>query len=156
MCMAWSPTYGQESTQSQIGLGVTITSVRDLFRLVEGGDIAPTVYAPIRVSARFRLELQIGFIQTSRKEDVPASTESTSKSFNIGVGIFPAIPGEEYGIYYGARLGFVQFASSVTFSGFSREESLSGFFVAPVIGREFFLSDHFSLGGRKPRLDIHP
>jgi len=149
-----SSFYSQESTQTHFGIGVTTAGIKDLFLFVEGrGDIAPTIFVPISISSNFRIEPAIGFIQLSsdRDREPEYRSKSTSKSFHIGIGFFPVIPKEKYSLYYGTRLGFIKTSSSSEYSyswgSHDSEESTSGFFVAPAIGGEYFLSDHFSLGG---------
>ncbi len=51
-------------------------------------------------------------------------------------------------IYYGARIGFIHATSSEKLSsGESCEESGNGFYVAPTIGGEYYLSNSFTIGG---------
>ncbi|MCK4359769.1 MAG: outer membrane beta-barrel protein [Candidatus Cloacimonetes bacterium] len=148
MFLIWNNAYTQESTQQkqvQFGLGIGISDIKDITQLFTDAGIAPQVFLPINISSKFRIEPGIAYFQTSSER---TNYESSSKIFSIGLGIFPMTPKGAINIYYGARIGFIHATSSYKSGGsYSSEESGNGFYVAPTIGGEYYLSNSFTLGG---------
>ena len=114
----------------------------------------------LAVAPNFRIEPEIGFFRSSSEieqngDNGSYDSKSTLKSFHVGVGIFPMVSQEKSKLYYGARLGIIRNSSSressYSYEGYSDSDEdsnkASGFYVAPTIGGEYFLSNHFSLGG---------
>jgi hypothetical protein len=147
-------TFAQETKQSKIGFGVSIVDVKDLIRILSGdGDISPSIFLPINVSSKLRIEPEIGFFTVTSEDKTPTQNEKNkdySDQFHFGIGIFPLKDLVSYNLYYGARLGYIHFSSyNENDMGYTvREESSSGgFFISPTIGGEYFFNNHFSLGG---------
>ncbi|MCK4447446.1 MAG: outer membrane beta-barrel protein [Candidatus Marinimicrobia bacterium] len=151
MFLIWNNAYTQESTQQkqvQFGLGIGISDIqKDIAPVFSNIRIAPTVpnvFLPINISPKLRVEPEIGYIQTSNER---TNYESSSKIFSIGLGIFPMTLKCAINIYYGARIGFIHATSQETLNGESYEGSGNGFYVAPTIGGEYYLSNSLTFGG---------
>jgi len=151
MFLIWNNVYTQESTQQkqvQFGLGVGIADIRDIIQLFSDAGIAPQVFLPINISPKFRIEPGIGYFQTSSER---TNWESSSKTLSLGLGIFPMTLKGDINFYYGARLGLMHVTSSYKEShngySYSDEASGNGFYIAPTIGGEYYLSNSFTLGG---------
>jgi hypothetical protein len=139
----------------RFGIGVTSTGIGELFSAVARGGTAPTIYLPIRTSSHFRIEPELGIGRFSTDREMSGSgaagRKQSSKTFNIGVGLFGIASKGKADLYYGGRLGYIRSTTAFEFnnSGFSSkdEESRSGYFAGPAVGIEYWVSDHFSMGG---------
>lgn len=157
----WGLIFAQQSISSQFGVGTAISDI---------DDITSTIFFPITISSYFRIEPEIRFMRKSSSSDreskendfnntSTSENTSTSKHFHIGIGIFPVIPKDSYNLYLGVRLGYIRISSSHEYNSISSsidyyhnykskvKESTNGYYIAPAIGGEYFLSDYFSLGG---------
>jgi hypothetical protein len=108
----------------------------------------PTIFVPINMSSRFRIEPEIG-IGWASATNTSGRTDSTSV-VHSGSGAFGLASKDRFTAYYGARIAYIRFGQSSTFSTGTNSftyPSANGFFVAPAIGGEYFLSDRLSLGG---------
>jgi hypothetical protein len=144
----------QEAKQSKIGFGVSVVDVKDIIRILSGdGDISPSIFLPINVSSKLRIEPEIGFFTVTSEDKTPTQNEKNkdySDQFHFGIGIFSLKNLVSYHLYYGARLGYIHFSSyNENDMGYTirDESSSSGFFIAPTMGGEYLFNNHFSLGG---------
>ncbi|UCH63691.1 MAG: hypothetical protein JSU77_04385 [Fidelibacterota bacterium] len=141
---AQEPLYLRET---RVGVGVTISDIKELMQILEGGGILPIIFVPINVSPTLRIEPGIGYYQSSTEDP---DYESSSKGLSLGIGIFPMTLRGGMNLYYGARLGRISTTSSYKYDyngGETDEESGTGLFIAPTFGGEYFLSSSFTLGG---------
>ena len=133
-----------------VGVGAAISSAP--------GAASPAFLVPIDLASHLRLEPEIGFSRTTFAENlqldprilaydpfVTAHSEYTSTATNIGTGVFFVDVRAKVKLQGGARVGYARtsFTTTGTIDDVTR---LSGFFVGPAFGGEFFLSDRFSLG----------
>ena len=149
--LIWNNVYTQEpppQKKTQVGIGVSITDIKDLFQYIEGaGPPATEIFIPINISPTLRIEPEIGFFQSSSENE---NFKSSSKSFSFGLGIFRMNLKDGINLYYGARLGLTRTSSSFEYSyngSATDEQSVEGFFIAPTVGGEYFLNNSFTLGG---------
>ena len=146
--------FAQEAKQPQIGFGVSVVDVKDLIRILSGdGDISPSIFLPINVSSKLRIEPEIGFFMVTSDDETKTQNEKNedySDQFHVGIGIFPLKHLGSYTLYYGARLGYIHLSSYNEYDyGYKvrSESSSSGFYIAPGAGGEYFFNNHFSIGG---------
>jgi len=137
----------QETTpakRTRVGIGIAIT---ESIESVSWYDTTPvSIFVPIDLSARFRIEPEIGFMRSS--EDEAERYKRSRKGFYVGVGIFPMTGRENVNLYYGVRLGFVRTYWSYYYGlELTDDRPQRGFFFAPAVGGELFLSSSFALGG---------
>lgn len=122
LLVACHPSYSQDSARTRFGIGVTSTGIGELFSAVARGGTAPTIYLSIRVSPRFRLEPEVGIGRFSANREMSGNITSgrkeSSKTFNIGVGLFGITPKGKADFYYGARLGYIRSTTSFEFDNF--------------------------------------
>ncbi|MCH8013168.1 MAG: outer membrane beta-barrel protein [Candidatus Marinimicrobia bacterium] len=131
--------------KTQVGVAVAITDIKEVFQYIDEAISAPEIFITINVSPKLRLEPGIAFFQSSSGN---GDFKSSSKSFSIGLGIFPMTLKDGINLYYGARLGLIRTSSEYSFNGSDSEEmSAGGFFIAPTVGGEYFLNSSFTLGG---------
>ncbi|PYT03955.1 MAG: hypothetical protein DMF60_16795 [Acidobacteria bacterium] len=161
--VAWLLVQGSVSAQSnvggaaaRVGLGVSISDVGEL--LPAGSDqtaaIVPSVLIPITIGDWFRVEPEVGgYRNTSTLTDVVGSTSGTQTRrfslLHIGTGAFGVATKERFKFYYGGRIAYLRYKQSSQTGSFESftYPSIPGWLVAPAVGGEYMLSDHFSLGG---------
>lgn len=91
----------------------------------------PSIYIPIIVSPKFRLEPEIGFWWLSR-------SGYSSTILRIGWGMFSIERKKQTNLYQGLRVGVI-LKDDYT--------STTDIFIGPALGGEYLFSSHFSLGG---------
>jgi hypothetical protein len=143
---AWS------GTASSAGLGLSIQS----------GD--PTIYIPIDIKEKFRLEPYISYTQNEFEEPVfgPSSSYTIKAveeftSTHIGIGAFWLAPfGESVRAYVGARFAFISTDSEYRYDNGSRppgfnaepdEFNSDGISFEPTVGLEYRFTERFSIAG---------
>lgn len=121
--------------------------------------IPPSViYVPIIDSREnLRLEPEFGLTRSSMTEEIEDVGESSEKttSLRIGCGLFWYKPVNKVSFYYGGRIGIVRMSSSAEqdyknpFLGEDSETKTSqtNLYLGPAIGAEYWISEHFSVGG---------
>ncbi len=144
----FSLSFAQSSTK--VGIGVAIIDMQQIFeaQASEGGFFSSAITVPIEVSPTFRVEPEIGFSSaTDEQKSDNFTSEESSTSWKIGVGLFGKKKNDVFTLYYGGRIGYIN-QSLTDVSGTDRSEvSSSGFYLAPALGGEHYFSDHFSIGG---------
>lgn len=104
---------------------------------------APTnkIVFTITPSNNFRIEPEIGFgiINDDLKD----------RSISIGMGGFGMFQKGKTNFYYGLKLEYAYITSEFTDwnIGDNLTEKINRFSIGPAMGAEFFLGDHFSIGG---------
>ena len=148
--MAFSFIYAQERTnikKNNLGVGVTISDIKELFQFISSDvGIAPTIFIPINISPTFRIEPEFG-LYMSTLESNDESDKLKLGNLNLGIGFFPMINKKNIKIYYGPRVGLIYSSSNEYYNDTKSEISGIGFYIAPVVGGEFYFAKHFSLGG---------
>lgn len=138
---------GQEK-RSRIGIGISMGkeitssngSVLTLFDF-------PSIYVPIIISSKFRLEPGIGFYRYS---DSGTDWEESTTILSLSFGIFVVTRKDKVDIYYGVRNGLICIwdYDRYDWNGTERyERSKTDYYFGPAMGGEYFFSKHFSLGG---------
>jgi len=113
-------TFSQEESLRKFGIGISLFSLNDLTQNIGNGGYANTIYFPININDKFRLEPEIGFMVYS------------GHSFSsISLGFFKLQNTKNVLLKYGIRVGTT---------------SEQQFQFSPTIGAEYFLSSQFSLG----------
>jgi Outer membrane protein beta-barrel domain len=124
----------------------------------------PAMLVPIDIKW-LRVEPEIGLTHTTATQElqvVPLVLGTTISSANItqdqsittlatGAGLFFAPSHDRIKLLVGARVGYARNSISSTASypgapSLTSETKLTGFFVGPSVGGEYFLADRFSLG----------
>ena len=142
--------YSQDSSSVKYGFGLSIIDFRNA---VDGvytyHGYSPNFSIPIIINSNFKIEPTIGFYsRTFKYKSANDDEERNENSFQIGIGIFSIKKYDNLMIYYGGHLGVIllykdEKDDNVTYI----DEEGFGYFVSPAIGGEYFISDHFSVGG---------
>lgn len=140
-------TQAQETTtvrKVRFGIGIAIT---ESYESVSWYEVNPvSIFVPIDLLERFRIEPEIGIIRIS--EDETERYKRNSKGLSIGIGIFPMINRENVNIYYGMRMGLIRTYWSTYYGGeLMDDRPQNGYFIAPAVGGQLFLTNSFALGG---------
>jgi hypothetical protein len=146
------------AVRGRVGLGVAISDVGSLIAAGSGNSppsgFAPTIFVPITVTPWFRLEPEVGIYRSSFTETysnggptTPFSVTVTTSTVHVGTGAFGVTSRERFTLYYGARVGYLRDSRTESATSHASDRiTIPGFFFAPAIGGEYFLSDHVSLG----------
>ena len=130
---------------SEIGLGVAIHGPRY------------SINIPIAVSQDYRVEGYMSYYGTKSDDGGHVSEDL---HYEVGAGIFKLLQENRHTLYYGARLGLadderkISYSSTVLVGGGgaiatveNTDTNLKGYVVAPVVGFEYSMTDHISIGG---------
>lgn len=154
----------------RIGFGAAVST--GAAPVPTGASLGPVFLVPIDVSSWLRIEPEIGYSRASLSQTTTAPTfilsppagvipvtstttsTQTTTATAVGTGIFFAQTRDRVRFHYGARVGYARTSNdgdSATVTGSRTSSStsstkLTGYFVGPAIGGEFFLADRFSLG----------
>src|ERR1700687_946441 len=123
-CLFATPVFAQNApspVRPRIGLGVSISDAGNLFVAGLGSTpasvIAPTIFVPINVTSRCRVEPEVGIYRNSvtngSTQFSPART-TTNSSVHVGAGAFALTSTERFTVYYGARVAYLRFTQSAT------------------------------------------
>ncbi|MFV2059933.1 MAG: hypothetical protein ACC653_04565 [Gammaproteobacteria bacterium] len=124
-------TYAEETTY---GLGASINS-------------SPTIYFPINTK-NYIFEPSFSLSVNNIKPDSESTaTDFTSDDYNLGLGVFKKskITNKTI-IYYGVRGGYFTLNRKYIRTNSSSQVKWTGFYIAPTLGAEYFLSLKFSAG----------
>lgn len=122
------------------------------------------IYVPIDFESKYRLEPSLRYAKDKFSLSQPASQTSSGsttnqevESFELGLGGFRIVGvGDNAQLSFGVRIAYVDSkseVSSITTFPFgaifesSSEVSQEGFRIAPSIGFEYLIGEHFSIGG---------
>jgi len=135
--LSWSPSYGQEKEgmkNNKFGLGV---------KMVNG----TTMYLPISIKRNLRIEPEISFFLRNNDYD---NYKSKYESLSLGIGIFKMTRIENLSTYHGLRFGYTKSSNNFEFvpteQSSNRNNTQTGYFIAPVIGAEYSFAKRFSIG----------
>jgi hypothetical protein len=139
----------------KIGLGVSTSEFADAFIVGFGENatisaVTPTIFLPINVSSRVRLEPEVGFGWVTSTSTGSSGRTSSLSTLHVGAGAFGVASGDRHAIYYGARVAFLRYTQSSASDGEPNDytyPAANGFFVAPTVGGEYFVSSGISIGG---------
>ncbi|GAB4375424.1 MAG: hypothetical protein Kow0042_20820 [Calditrichia bacterium] len=144
---------GTNDALAKFGFGITLNNMSELFNYLSYNEApAPGFTVPINISPKFRLEPEIGWANFSaRREDGGFRNERSGHTFQLGIGVFPMVKKNKVVIYYGGRVGYISATTEMEdikpYDTFKYDESLSGFYLAPATGGEYYFSPHLSAGG---------
>lgn len=165
ICFAVSFQVAAQTDDTRIGLGVSLGKevlASELLTITMLDN--PSVYMPIVINGKFRIEPEFSLMTYSGSNE-EYDVESHYKILVLGMGLFPQTRVGSVDIYYGIRLGIISTAYHEKYqdwdyvwdpvyqdyreitSTVENDESKMDFFVGPAIGGEYFFSEHFSLGG---------
>ena len=129
----------------KFGMGVELTtSINALFS--DNLGTAHSIYLPILINNQFKLEPFIGFWRNNYEN---GDYESSNTYMSLGGGAFFTMPHNQYNAYIGGR-------AALTFNNETEKDypytdtdkrNRKFFEIGPAVGGEYFLGEHFSLGG---------
>jgi hypothetical protein len=103
-----------------------------------------SVYFPISIAPRLRLEPSIR-VNIVAEEEMGATYDRSTLDFGAGLFLLSSRDGNN--LYIGARIWNTHYRFiRIPFQGDKYKHQRNGFFLAPTIGGEYFLSPRFSLG----------
>lgn len=143
---------GGNSQPAKFGFGVTLSSLSEIFSYTNSTAIpAPGFTIPLNISPRFRLEPEVAWTTFSAsQEGEEYKDENSGHVVQIGIGFFPMVKKENVILYFGARAGYmaskVKNEDSNPYISNTDEENLSGFYITPATGGEYYFSSHLSAG----------
>lgn len=171
-----SVSIGAQESKTGIGLVFKESPWGMLSELLGSENTFPpsVIHVPI-IRGGLKLEPELGYLRTSSsvEEDRGKSSTNTS-SLRIGCGVFLYKPVNKVSFYYGGRIGIVKMSSSEEedYEGKDRivgvDPSLGGhnedlgplfgensesktsqtnFYIGPAVGAEYWIGEHFSVGG---------
>ncbi len=115
-----------------------------------------TIYIPI-IRGNLKLEPEFGLIRMSSSQKIEDYGEASEKttSLRIGCGVFLYKSVNKVSFYYGGRIGIVRMSSSgeeeyedPLFGEDSETEiSQTNIYLGPILGAEYWIGEHFSVGG---------
>lgn len=134
---------------NKVGVGIAIVDIQQFFEMIisQGSGMTATLTLPIEMSPSFRIEPEFGYFRASVENKNAVTQTETVTNWRIGAGLFPQKTYDKFVLYYGARIGYISQTQTDEVNGSKEEATTTGFYIAPAIGGEHFLSDHFSLGG---------
>lgn len=139
-------TKKEKENNSIIGIGVIFHNLwQDLFY----DRYIPTVFIPINVNKKFKIEPEFGYYKDTDKNE---NWERTDTRLRIGIGLFGKNTKVKTTLYYGIRLGYISSKNihktkSYFGNNSSKENKTTRFFFGPAVGGEYFFGSRFSLGG---------
>jgi len=140
-----TPAVGQPEPGGSptVGLGVTLnTDALSLSGPTPAG--APVGFTVPITFGTVRLEPQVGYIRHTQSE---ASQSETTSALTFGTGAFYRADFDQTLLLAGARIGVTREVQTFE-SASAPEERIAtvNLFLGPVVGGEYYLSDHFSVG----------
>lgn len=126
----------QPALAAQYGLGVAMNDYE--------------YYVPVIVNPVIRLELFAGY--SRNMNNLAATRNYETWQSTLGIGLFRYTTFKPYALYYGARAGYVKIKSNLQQSNTVVVENVSGYEqsgyqIAPVLGLEYLVSEHFAIAG---------
>lgn len=122
---------------SELGIGTSIRSDEDI------------IYVPFTVHQDLRVEGVIG-LDSSKSSNKTGSTSSSnydSDYYVIGAGLYKTKRTSENGTYYyGFRAAYIRSKSNSSSGTSTGSTDNSGYYLAPVIGFEYYISTQFTIG----------
>ncbi len=154
-----SSVFSQEDNLARFGIGVDFSGIKNYFF-----GSGSSVYLPINLSSRFRVEPLIAVVFSDREEKREITTdgyagtldENSQMYLDVGVGLFLMSEMNKLRLYYGTRQGYLRISSldeekktrerdSWETTG-KRKETQNGFYIGPTVGGEYSLSAKLTLG----------
>jgi len=130
-----SPTFG-------IGASVNAVPVVPSATATDSIDIPVGLTAPITFHD-VRFEPQIGFVRTHR---TGKNTSQTTSAITFGTGAFYLLHFGDTVLQAGGRIGFTRVGMEREDADSNERDFTVDMFVGPVLGGEYYVSDHFSIG----------
>lgn len=151
-------SYSQDSTKSLVKWGIGISSSTLFLSTYPSPESNNTALSfPICIYSHFKVEPYFGFSRSrekSKTEPPVTTTIITGREYQVttlGIGIFYGKPIKRTKLHFGGKIGYIisrwenKYRYSTSLS--ETEDKGKGYLFSPIIGGEYFFSDHFSLGG---------
>lgn len=124
---------------AMVGVGVAVPL---------SGSVGGTVYVPINLMDKIRIEPGIGLVNASKEsKGTTATTKSSASAITLTIGaLYMMRPAETFVGYVGPRLGVVMNSGDTDNGTVSSKSSHTDILASLVIGGEHFFSPRFSLG----------
>ena len=142
----------------RVGVGVAISDAGEVaaegaylgstYRVTTAA-LLPTIFIPIDVTSRFRLEPELSGYRNSNTHIGGTFGDDTSSSslLQVGTGVFGLARHERFTLYYGGRVASLRFGVSSIRNTREYTSSARGWLLAPTMGAEYFLTEFLSVGG---------
>lgn len=143
---------------TKVGIGLAIAPAGTFILTDNDGltSFLPMVLRiPVNISS-IKLEPEVGIYSiTDKSEQSTSMSENTATLFRIGTGIFYNTPvSSDASVYVGPKFGVMQisttekrkFSSQFENEERTTESSQTNIFFSAMVGGEYFLSSHFSIG----------
>lgn len=147
-----SNTFGQNAEETSdiklIGLGIQVEQIKFIdWSMNPALGPANKIILTITPNNSFRLEPKVGFNYHKDKEN---DTDLISRGIHLGIGTYGMYQVNKTNIYAGLKyeygnlsVDYIKYWSVAI----KEQEITKRHLVGPVIGAEFFLGEHFSIGG---------
>lgn len=134
------PEQGEAPT---VGLGVTLnTDALSLSGPSPTG--APVGFTVPLTFGTVRMEPQVGYVRHSQSE---ASQSETTSALSFGTGAFYRADFDQTLLLGGARIGVTREVQTFESASAPEERTTTvNLFLGPIIGGDYYVSDHFSVG----------
>jgi len=96
------------------------------------------------ISDNFRMELDLGFQRVNYHDDDNDHTRKENQ-LSAGVGGYGLVLKSPICFYYGMKLGYVHYLENAEYTTTSKTTG-KGVKIGPVMGLDYFISSHFSIG----------
>ncbi|MBI5608064.1 MAG: porin family protein [Deltaproteobacteria bacterium] len=110
--------------------------------------VAGTVYVPVHLHPRVRVEPGLGYAATTQDTKGKTITLKDSSSLvSLGLGVFYVLrPSDDAVIYVGPRAAVLLRSTVNEYTDFTTTSERTDFLLTLAVGGEHFLGKHFSLG----------
>jgi outer membrane protein with beta-barrel domain len=144
-------TTAKGATSAKVGIGMSLNPAgilvfdADVFLLLPGFN---NFYIPIKTGERTYIEPEFGVFRSSFNASGGGfSDEGSLTNIRLGVGVLMEMrPRGDLRPYIGPRVGINRTSSKST-SGSTSSSKQTSWFLSGVLGAQYFLAPHFSLGG---------
>lgn len=133
-------------SQSRLGIGLLLAWEADIDSYDLYSDKQPaTLTIPFDVTQYIRIEPEFLFYRWSMQEGY---YHRRQKQYKLGVGFFGKHTISKLLVYYGIRAGYEEIRTEIEYKNYEKRKGLIiKRYAGPIIGGEYCLDKHFSLGG---------
>jgi hypothetical protein len=144
-----------EPGSRRVGVGIAISDATEVLFVGSsdtlGAGLFPTIFVPIDLTSRFRVEPEFSEFQDSSTHHDDRGDDTHRRSLiQIGTGAFGLARMGRFALYYGGRVAYLRSKQSSIREPAPTQESTtqtSGWLFAPALGAEFYLTEYLSIGG---------
>ena len=152
--IAISSVYTQESSAFKWGIGVASPFVQSQYVIPAYPNTVISI--PMFFSRQFKLEPFISYSdftdEQKREDETPYTLDVNYQNVAVGVGLFYSKPINTTRLHFGVQFGYVRSKYEYKYvypnDANITESNGDGYLISPIIGGEYFFSEHFSLGGQ--------